>query len=122
MTSDHFCASMNALQAASGAKRPLSCSEGRLKGLVSTDKDKYLAALTEELEEPGKGKLDAYLKPFIRKSSEMKDMAGAIKAAPGLDGGEADAVAGETSDPALKAQYEAQEVKRKGVTGSARKG
>jgi cell filamentation protein len=89
---------------------------------AATDKDKYLAALTEELEEPGKGKLDAYLKPFIRKSSEMMDMASAIKAAPGLDGSEADAVAGETSDPALKAQYEAQEVKRKGVTGSARKG
>jgi cell filamentation protein len=82
---------------------------------AATDKDQYLAALTEELEQPGKGKLDAYLKPFIRKGLEMKDIAGAIKAAPGLDGSEADSVAGETSDPTLKAQYEAQEVKRKGV-------
>ncbi|WP_448040325.1 Fic/DOC family protein [Bradyrhizobium liaoningense] len=83
---------------------------------AATDKDQYLAALTQELEEPGKGKLDAYLRPFIRKSSE-KNIADAIKAAPGLDGGNADTVAGETSNPTLKAQYEAQEVKRKGGQG-----
>ncbi|WP_454641826.1 Fic/DOC family protein [Bradyrhizobium liaoningense] len=83
---------------------------------AATDKDQYLAALTQELEEPGKGKLDAYLKPFIRKRSE-KNIADAIKAAPGLDGGNADTVAGETSNPTLKAQYEAQEVKRKGGQG-----
>ena len=81
---------------------------------AATDKDKYLAALTEELEKPGKGKLDAYLKPFIRKVSQMKDIADAIKAAPGLDGSEADAVAGDTTDPNVKAQYEAQDVRRKG--------
>jgi cell filamentation protein len=39
-------------------------------------------------------------------------VADAIKAAPGLDGNNADAVAGRTDDPALKAQYEAQELKR----------
>lgn len=89
---------------------------------AATDKDQYLAALTQELEEPGKGKLDAYLKPFIRKGSEMKDVGNAIKAAPGLDGDNADAVAGETSDAALKAQYEAQELKRQGAEGSAQKG
>jgi cell filamentation protein len=86
---------------------------------AATDKDKYLAALTEELEEPGKGKLDAYLKPFIRKGSRMKDLADAIKAAPGLDGSEADTVAGDTTDPSVKAQYEAQEAKRRGGQGSA---
>jgi cell filamentation protein len=75
---------------------------------AATDKDEYLAALTEEIEQPGKGKLDAYLKPFIRKGSEMKDLAGAIKGAPGLDGSEADAVAGTTHDPTVRAQYEAQ--------------
>ncbi|WP_028136201.1 Fic/DOC family protein [Bradyrhizobium japonicum] len=87
----------------------------------ATDKDEYLAALTEELEEPGKGKLDAYLKSFIRKGSQMKDIAGAIKSAPGLDGDEADTVAGDTTDPTVKAQYEEQEVKRKGGQGSAQK-
>jgi cell filamentation protein len=81
---------------------------------AATDKDKYLAALTKELEEPDKGKLDAYLKPIVREGSEMKDIADAIKAAPGLDGGDADTVAGETSNPTVKAQYDAQEVKRKG--------
>ncbi|WP_027535347.1 Fic family protein [Bradyrhizobium sp. WSM3983] len=86
---------------------------------AATDKDQYLAALTQELEEPGKGKLDAYLKPFTRKGSEMKGIANAIKAAPGLDGGNADSVAGETSNPMLKAQYEAQEVKRRGGQGSS---
>lgn len=88
---------------------------------AATDKDNYLAALTEELEEPGKGKLDAYLKPFIGRGSQMKDIAGAIKAAPGLDGSEADTVAGDTTDPTVKAQYEAQEVKRKAGQGSAQK-
>jgi cell filamentation protein len=86
---------------------------------AATDKDQYLTALTQELEEPGKGKLDAYLKPFIRKGSETKNIADAIKAAPGLDGGNADTVAGETSNLTLKAQYEAQEVKRKGGQDSA---
>ncbi|MBR1169815.1 Fic/DOC family protein [Bradyrhizobium liaoningense] len=86
---------------------------------AATDKDQYLAALTQELEEPGKGKLDAYLKPFIRKRSEQEDIADAIKGAPGLDGGNADTVAGETSNPTLNAQYEAQEAKRKGEQGDA---
>lgn len=85
---------------------------------AATDKDQYLAALTLELEQPGKDKLDAYLKPFVRRGSELKDIADAIRTAPGLDGGNADAVAGETSNPTLKAQYEAQEAKRKGGQGS----
>ncbi|WP_291694902.1 hypothetical protein [Bradyrhizobium sp.] len=37
----------------------------------------------------------------------------AVTAAPGLDGGRPDEVAGATGDPVLKARYEAQEVKRK---------
>jgi cell filamentation protein len=73
--------------------------------------DDYLTALTAELEDPGKGKLDQYLKPFIRDGS-TGSMAATIKAASGLDGNSADAVAGSTDDPALKARYEAQELKR----------
>ncbi|WP_249784627.1 Fic family protein [Bradyrhizobium sp. IC3195] len=80
---------------------------------AATDKVQYLAALTQELEEPGKGKLDAYLKPFIRKGLES-NIADGIKAAPGLDGGNADTVAGETSNPMLQAQYEEQKAKRNG--------
>jgi cell filamentation protein len=77
----------------------------------STGKEDYLTALTAELEDPGKGKLDQYLKPFIRDGA-TGSVADAIKAAPGLDGNNADTVAGSTDDPALKAQYEAQELKR----------
>ncbi|BAM92216.1 putative cell filamentation protein [Bradyrhizobium oligotrophicum S58] len=80
----------------------------------ATDKEQYLAALAREIEAPNQGKLDMYLKPFIRKITGKDDLVTAIKAAPGLDGGNADAVAGPTGDPALEARYEAQELKRKG--------
>jgi len=79
-----------------------------------TDKDTYLLALTQEIETPGKGRLDAYLKPFIREGSVKDALAAAIKAAPGLEGGSVNAVTGPTGDPALEARYEAQELKRKG--------
>jgi cell filamentation protein len=80
----------------------------------STGKEDYLTALTAELEDPGKGKLDQYLKPLVRDGA-TGSVADAIKAAPGLDGNNADAVAGRTVDPALKAQYEAQKLKRQNL-------
>jgi cell filamentation protein len=83
----------------------------------SSGKEDYLIALTAELEYPGKGKLDQYLKPFIRDGATVS-VADAIKAAPGLDGNNADAVAASTDDPALKAQYEAQELRRQPTQGS----
>jgi cell filamentation protein len=78
----------------------------------STGKNEYLTALTAELETPDQGKLDQYLKPFVRERAGGS-VADAIKAAPGLDGNNADAVAGTTDNAALKAQYEAQELKRR---------
>jgi cell filamentation protein len=83
----------------------------------ATGKDEYLNALSAELEKPGQGLLDRYLKPFIRDGA-ARNVADAIKAAPGLDGNQADAVAGRTDDPALKAQYEAQERKRQPPGGT----
>jgi cell filamentation protein len=80
----------------------------------STGKEDYLTALTAELEDPGKGNLDQYLKPFIRDGA-AGSVGDAIKAAPGLDGNNADAVAGRTDDPALKAQYEAKQLKRQNL-------
>jgi cell filamentation protein len=77
----------------------------------STGKDDYLAALTAELEEPGKGRLDQYLKLFIRDGA-ARSVADAVKAASGLDGNNTAAVAGSTDDPALKAHYEMQALKR----------
>jgi cell filamentation protein len=83
----------------------------------ATDKNAYLAALTRELDEPGKGHLDAYLKPFIGKSGAIDDLAANVAAAPGLDGQESDVVLGRIDDAALKAEYEAEKQKRKGALG-----
>jgi cell filamentation protein len=81
---------------------------------AATDKAGYLSALTEELDDPDKGHLDGYLKPFIRKAIGADRLAAEIALAPGLDGNdEQNEVLGKTSDPALKARYEQQELKRK---------
>ncbi len=83
----------------------------------ATKKDAYLDALTREIENPPKGYLDAYLKPFIRAPIAYEQLATAIVQAPGLDGSMQDAelneVLGATEEPAVKAQYEAMLVKRK---------
>jgi cell filamentation protein len=80
---------------------------------ASTNKDNYLAVLTQELEAPGKGHLDIYLKPFIQSGVSDSGLAANVSAAPGLDGEGEDVVLGDTEDPELKAQYRAQELKRK---------
>jgi cell filamentation protein len=81
---------------------------------AATDKAGYLGALTKELDDPDKGHLDAYLKPFIRGAVGQDRLAVEIALAPGLDGNyEQNEVLGKTSDPALKARYEQQELKRK---------
>ncbi|MDR3470037.1 MAG: Fic family protein [Xanthobacteraceae bacterium] len=80
---------------------------------ASTTKSDYLAALSLELEDPGKGHLDAYLKPFIRKGIDPDTFVANVGGAPGLDGENEDTVLGNTEDPRLKAEYEAQELKRK---------
>jgi cell filamentation protein len=79
-------------------------------------KDAYLDALAKEIENPPKGCLDAFLKPFVRDSIAYEKLASAIVQAPGLDGSLQDAelseVLGTTEDPAVKAQYEAMLAKR----------
>jgi cell filamentation protein len=80
---------------------------------AATSKNDYLAALTKELEDPHEGQLDAYLKPFMRNAVSHGELVANIAAAPGLDGEGEDTVLGTTDDPELKAQYEAQELKRK---------
>jgi cell filamentation protein len=82
---------------------------------AATDKADYLSALTQELDDPDKGHLDAYLKPFIREAIPEGRLAEEIVQAPGLDGtDEQNEVLGKTSDPALKTRYEQQRLKRKG--------
>jgi cell filamentation protein len=81
---------------------------------AATDKVGYLSALTKELDDPDKGHLDNYLKPFIRGVIGEDRLAAEIALAPGLDGNdEQNEVLGKTSDPALKARYEQQELKRR---------
>jgi cell filamentation protein len=80
---------------------------------AATSKGDYLAALTKELEEPHKGHLDAYLKPFIMSAVRRDELAANVAAAPGLDGDGEDTVLGTTDDPELKARYEAQALNRK---------
>jgi cell filamentation protein len=73
---------------------------------AATDKVGYLSALTKELDDPDKGHLDSYLKPFIRGAVGEDRLAAEIALAPGLDGNdEQNEVLGKTSDPALKARY-----------------
>jgi cell filamentation protein len=81
---------------------------------AATGKAEYLAALTKELDEPDKGHLDAYLKPFIQEALTDDRLAQEIAQAPGLDGSdEENEVIGKINDPDLKARYEQQELKRK---------
>ena len=49
-----------------------------------TNKTDYLAALTRELDEPGKGHLDAYLRPFIQKVADRETQVATLEALPGL--------------------------------------
>ncbi|MFZ3349255.1 MAG: Fic family protein [Xanthobacteraceae bacterium] len=80
----------------------------------TTGKADYLFALTKELDDPGKGHLDAYLEPFIREAVTDDLLAAKIASVPGIDGSdEQNEVAGKTSDPPLKARYEQQEMKRR---------
>lgn len=81
---------------------------------AATTKTDYLSALTDELDNPGKGHLDAYLQPFKRDPVTDDLLAGKIRQAPGLDGhDERNAVLGKTDEPALKTRYEQQELKRR---------
>ena len=83
----------------------------------ATKKDAYLDALTREIENPPKGHLDTYLKPFVREPIAYDRLATALVQAPGLDGSVQDAalnqVLGKTDEPAVKAQYEGMLRKRK---------
>jgi cell filamentation protein len=83
----------------------------------ATTKDAYLDALTKEIENPPKGHLDAYLRPFMRDPIAYEQLATAIVQAPGLDSSVQDAelneVLGAVEEPAVKARYEAMLVKRK---------
>ncbi len=85
---------------------------------ASTNKSEYLLALTREIERPGAGHLDAYLKPFLSKAVGSEKLAGHVASTRGLEGPasestEANRVLGNVSDPELKARYEKQRLERR---------
>lgn len=87
---------------------------------AATDKGAYLAALTDELNHPGKGRLDAYLKPFLGSAIGRERLLGHIARAPGLGGDPAEPqsgneVLGAFSDPALQERYRHQQQQRAGA-------
>jgi cell filamentation protein len=83
----------------------------------ATRKDDYLEALTKELENPLKGYLDTYLKPFRRDAIAYDQLAIEIAKTPGLDGSaqnaELNEVLGNTDEAIVKARYEAMLTKRR---------
>ena len=86
---------------------------------AATDKADYLAALTRELNDPGKGYLDAYLKPFVGPAIGREGLSGHITRVPGLGGDpkeplDANEVLGKFSDPSLQQRYRHQEERRRG--------
>jgi cell filamentation protein len=81
---------------------------------AATTKSNYLSALTEELDRPGKGRLDTYLRRFVREAVADDRQAANVARAPGLDGtSRQNEVLGKINDPALQARYAQQEIKRK---------
>jgi cell filamentation protein len=75
----------------------------------ATNKTAYLNALTNELERPGKGILDNYLKPFIGRPIAYDELAAQVTGVPGIDGSaeaQANEVLGNSTEPAVRAQYE----------------
>jgi len=84
---------------------------------AKTDKTDYLLALTKELDAPGKGILDSYLKPFAGEAIAYEKLGASVMQAPGLDGKSDDTntVLGKTTEPDVKARYEQQKIKRSGA-------
>jgi cell filamentation protein len=86
---------------------------------ASTDKGAYLDALTQEIDNPGKGILDDYLKPFIRPAVAHERLAGHIREMSGLSGaaGDEDVVLGKVNEPAVQERYKAQQLHREKSEG-----
>lgn len=83
----------------------------------ATDKTAYLTALTHELDSPGQGHLDAYLKSYLRPAVGHQNLAAHIAQTQGLDGNPnqplgVNAVLGRFSEPALQARYQHQQQRR----------
>ncbi len=81
----------------------------------ATNKEQYLTALTYEIDQPGKGILDVYLKPFLRTAIGSGQLARHVVKTKGLEGDQLaddNKVLGKVTDPALQARYKEQEQQR----------
>jgi cell filamentation protein len=80
---------------------------------AATSKTEYLTALTQEIDNPGAGHLDAYLKPHLREAIDAERLVGHVVNTRGLDGrSEDNKVLGNVADPELQARYEKQKQQR----------
>ncbi len=71
-----------------------------------TRKSDYLLALSAEIQKPGKGILDGYLKTFMAAPQSAEVWGTIIQSINGLDGGDVpDQVEGVFSDPLLAEKY-----------------
>jgi cell filamentation protein len=78
-----------------------------------SNKDSYLIELTKEIANPGKGILDAYLKPLISGAVTKDFWKRTIHDLPGLNGRSTELrIEGDTSDPAIAKRYEELEAQR----------
>lgn len=81
---------------------------------AGTDKTAYLTALTQEIEKPGAGALDAYLKPYLREAVGVAHLAEHVISTRGLEGysTEDNTILGKVTDPELQARYAQQKIQR----------
>ena len=79
-----------------------------------TDKAAYLTALTHEIDKPGAGALDTYLKPYLRSAVGSEHLAEHVISTRGLEGysTEDNTILGKVTDPELQARYEQQKIQR----------
>jgi len=79
-----------------------------------TDKAAYLTVLTQEIEKPGVGALDAYLRPHLRDAVGAEHLAEHVSSTRGLEGysSEDNTILGKVTDPELQARYEQQKLQR----------
>jgi len=82
----------------------------------ATNKSDYLNALTRELQEPGSGHLDDYLRPHMGVAIGQDNLASHLLSLPGLGSTEErlpeHEVAGDLNDADVRARYEEYELKR----------
>lgn len=80
-----------------------------------TGKVEYLTALTQELDQPGQGHLDAYLKAFLGNAFDSGLLSSHLGGLQGLGGSTSSGrneILGKLDDPAVQARYQVEEKQR----------